>query len=92
MDIIQLIGAEMKLWKIFQDANNDYDTYDSAIVAAESAEKAKEIHPYGDAEGKWWEGRHVREWVKPEYVKVEYIGEAAVHIKEGVILASFNSG
>jgi hypothetical protein len=35
----------MKLYKIFQNINNGYDTYDSAIVCAENEEEAKRIHP-----------------------------------------------
>jgi hypothetical protein len=35
----------MKIYKISQNVNNDYDTYDSAIVYAETAEDARRIHP-----------------------------------------------
>ena len=35
----------MNLYKISQSANNDYDTYDSAIVAAENEEEARKINP-----------------------------------------------
>lgn len=37
----------MKLWKISQDTNNDYDTFDSAVVAATTEKSAKLIHPGG---------------------------------------------
>ena len=46
----------MKLYKISQDENNEYDTFDSAIVCAESEEEAKKIHPAEmdyDEEGYW---------------------------------------
>lgn len=33
----------MNLYLISQDVNNDYDTYDSAVVAAESEEEARGI-------------------------------------------------
>lgn len=36
----------MNLYKISQDVNNDWDTFDSAVVVAESAEEAKKIIPY----------------------------------------------
>lgn len=35
----------MNLYIISQDINNDYDTYDSAVVCAEDEEDAREIHP-----------------------------------------------
>lgn len=35
----------MKLYKLSQSINNRYDTYDSAIVCADSKEDARAIHP-----------------------------------------------
>jgi hypothetical protein len=35
----------MKLFVISQDINTDYDTYDSAVVAAESEDDARTINP-----------------------------------------------
>ena len=35
----------MKLWLLEQTDNNDYDTYDSCVVVAETEEEAKMIHP-----------------------------------------------
>lgn len=35
----------MKLYLISQDVTNGYDTYDSAVVLAESEDDAKLIHP-----------------------------------------------
>jgi len=35
----------MKLYLISQNVNNDYDTFDSAVVCAENEEKAKRVHP-----------------------------------------------
>ena len=35
----------MKIYKISQKVNNNYDTYDSAIVCAENEEDAKTIYP-----------------------------------------------
>lgn len=34
-----------KLYKLSQNLNNDYDTYDSAIVCADSEQEARKIHP-----------------------------------------------
>jgi hypothetical protein len=35
----------MKLWLISQSRNNGYDTFDSAVVAAETEAEARHIHP-----------------------------------------------
>lgn len=35
----------MNLYLISQDINNNYDTYDAAVVAAESEDDARAIHP-----------------------------------------------
>jgi len=81
----------MKLWLIFQDENDDYDTFDSAVVAAETEEQAKSIHPYGsDA----WSSRNSDTWASsPDKVTAKYLGEAYGDIKKpGVILGSFNAG
>jgi hypothetical protein len=77
----------MKLWLIDQDENGEYDTYDSAVVAAETENEARKTHPSG--KNKQWS----RDWAScPEKVQVRYIGEAASGIEAGVILASFNAG
>ena len=78
----------MKLYLISQTRNNDYDTYDSAVVAAESEKEAAAIHPSGKKLG----GVIVSTWVDRDYVAVKYIGEADFQIKRGVILASYNAG
>lgn len=40
------VGCEaMKLWLLEQDEHNGYDTYDSLVVAAESEDEARAIHP-----------------------------------------------
>lgn len=79
----------MKLWRISQDANADYDTYDEAIVAAETEDAARETHPDGRSVRFDWDNRT---WCHPDKVKVEHIGEAAEGIAAGVVLASFNAG
>ena len=84
----------MKIYKISQSINNEYDTYDSAIVYAKNEEEAKSIHPNGNTTPiEYWKNIEVYSWVNLlEHIEVEYVGEAP-HIKEkGVILASFNAG
>ena len=81
----------MKLFLISQSENTDYDTYDSAVVAAPDEETARNTHPC--------HGMPVN-WVNPgiiwcssvEHVRVQYLGEAADDIKQGVVCASFNAG
>jgi len=73
----------MNIYLISQTVNDDWDTYDSAVVYAYSEEGARNTHPYGrDSFG----------WCDPKDVKVEFIGIAKSEVEEGVICASFNAG
>lgn len=77
----------MKLYLLTQDENRVYDTYDSMVVAAESTEEARNIHPYG--RGQWSSDV----WAtNPSNVGVMYLGEAAEGVVAGRILGSFNAG
>jgi len=80
----------MKLYLISQSKNDDYDTYDSAVVCAESEEEAKKINPDGgittDKEERY------SSWTTLEHVDVEYIGEAKEGSESEVICSSFNAG
>jgi len=95
----------MKLWVIRSKQHLGYDTYDSAVVAAETEEEARKTHPNG---GSIWMMGPVRmgwyyehwdktwpasdsTWVYPEGVIVEYLGETDRDIC-GVIVSSFNAG
>lgn len=97
----------MKLYKISQTENDHYDTYDSAIVCADSEEDARLIFPddnryvWDIAERRWIYFRldgtksyyASNSWVShPDEVTVEYIGEAKETMTRGIILASFNAG
>ncbi len=95
----------MKLWLISQQVNNDYDTYDSAVVAEETAAWARLVHPSG--RGVWEEYDGTMQWVRtdvhgnryipcdtwtnPAHVEVRYLGEACSQLMRGVVCASFNS-
>ncbi|MCK9355720.1 MAG: hypothetical protein M0R22_01005 [Dehalococcoidia bacterium] len=80
----------MKLWKISQEKNRGYETYDSAVVAADTEAEAKRMSPgKGDditthSTGSWV--------VDPAYVQCEYLGEAKTGTHKGVICASYNAG
>jgi hypothetical protein len=78
----------MKLYRISQTQNPNYDTYDSAIVCADSEEQARNINPEGDRWGERWSA-----WCKtPDDVSVELIGTALDDAEPGIVLASFNAG
>lgn len=78
------------LYLISQDENTDYDTFDEAVVCADSEHEARNIHPYGLNNPKW----DTDAWCEtPEDVKVKYLGIADPSIKVGsVVSASFNAG
>jgi hypothetical protein len=79
---------KMKLWLLSQTENTGYDTFDSCVVAAETEDEAKKIHP---AEGlhKTW---YYNEWAtSPDSVLAKLIGEAIPETKCGVILTSYNA-
>lgn len=92
----------MKLYRIEQNVNTRYDTYDSAVIAAESTSAAKHTHPCGVyvwRDGAWYHIGHQEpmsslfdEWASPSDVEVVYIGEAKEGTPAGVILTSYNAG
>ena len=84
----------MKLWLISQSMAVGYDTYDSAVVAAETEQAAKETYPSGYVPDGWPEvyNDSYPDWAKPEYVKAECIGDATPGTPAGVICSSFNAG
>lgn len=92
----------MKLWLISQDQNRGWDTYDSAVVAAETEQAAACTPP---CESNFFDNARrlrarrngeIEKWptwaTDLREVKVKYLGEAAEGIEAGVVLASFNAG
>lgn len=84
----------MKLFLIKQDVNNDYNTYDAAVVCASNEEDAKSIHPSDGKEVPDIHGidREYGTWSGKKDVSAEYIGEASANVIRGVICSSFNAG
>ena len=80
----------MNLYLISQTENEGYDTYDSAVVCAETEEQAQMIHP----NVRDWDGVAARwgTWCDTKHVKVQLIGEAVPGFSHEVICASFNAG
>lgn len=80
----------MNIYKISQRTNNEYDTFDSAVVYADNESEASEIHPRGASN---WTENGWPTWANfPSEVKVELIGQTDTDVKPGVICASFNAG
>jgi hypothetical protein len=84
-------NSGLNLYLLSQGQNNDYDTYDSCVVAARTEEEARRIHPDGDNPELWT--KRYPTWAScPENVAVELIGVATDRIFTGVMCASFNAG
>ena len=82
----------MNFYMISQDENNDYDTYDAAVVAAPDKETARNMDPCTGKPMKKW-GEDFSPWCSsPDHVKVELIGKAKPGTMTGVIVSSFNAG
>ena len=97
----------MNIYLLEQDLVNGYDTYDAIVVAAESTDEARKIHPSRFCthnNGKNFMGTYDRggeyiytdnDWVKfsdIHKINVTILGEAHPSVEKGVILASFNAG
>ena len=84
----------MKLFMLDQEVNIDHDTYDAVVVAAETEEEARWIHPSEYEHQDKWDGKTEKysTWCAVEDVHVRYLGEAAEGTEKGIILASFNAG
>ena len=82
----------MNLYLISQTQNGAYDTYDSAVVCAPDEETARHMDPRDGLQKKEWDHKWSTWCDGPEHVSVQYLGEAALGIEQGVICASFNAG
>ena len=97
----------MKLWLISQDVNNGWDTYDSAVVAAETEDEARNIYPdnWDSTNPKKWNGSKwlwylndgrvlnygSHSWTSPDNVHVEFLADG-YDGPAGTVLGSFNAG
>ena len=84
----------MNLYKISQKENSDYDTYDSAVVAAPDEKTARGMSPITGKKItiKEWKNRYSSWCSKPDFVTVEFLGTAKRGTKKGVVCSSFNAG
>jgi hypothetical protein len=92
--LIKQGGIIMKLFLIHQRENNGYDTYDSAVVCAETEDDARHTNPGSGERMKDgdWDYSFISWCSSPDRVVVEYLGEASDGIVPGIICASFNAG
>lgn len=81
----------MNIYRLLRSGNTDYDEYVGAIVAAESEEDARMIHPDGSI-NETTVNTSYPDWVPPNQVIVKLIGVAANGIERGVIMDSFLAG
>jgi hypothetical protein len=82
----------MKIYRISQNQNNGYDTYDSSVVIAPDEETARNMNPSTGAQLDWSKMQYSGWCYKPDQVYVELIGTAVKGMRCDVIVASFNSG
>ena len=83
----------MNLYLISQSDNNNYDTYNAAVVAAPDESVARTLKPSDGTVIMDWSEFDLFTWVRsPDQVKVKLIGTATPEQKQGLILASFNAG
>jgi beta-N-acetylglucosaminidase len=94
----------MNLYLISQNVRRGYDTYDSAVVAAESEEEARFICPnsyqndnltkneFNIMNRDNWAYAGSRSWASdPVQVNVTLIGKAVSKMSKGSICSSFNA-
>jgi len=81
----------MRIYRIWVDRYSEYDSYDSAVVVAESEHMARLTHPSGDNKD-WCLDCTRWGWVTdPRDVNIELIGDAAPGAEACVVVASFNA-
>jgi len=91
-DTLSARGMKMNLYLISQDENYGYDTYDSAVVAADNEEAARMFHPGFDDDYDWNGVDEGTTWCDAKDVKVEFLGVAKHGTSRGYICVSFNAG
>lgn len=87
----------MNLYLISSDEDGGYDTFDSAVVRAESEAAARLIHPSGRKTPLIWNPHNdenwswLSSWIPPEKVVVTHLGTSILD-EPGVVCSSFNAG
>lgn len=82
----------MNIYYLHQNTWNDYDTYDSAVVIAETEEQAKRMHPHG-GDISQEEANRYKDWPSdPEEITCKFLGVAEGISESYVVCASYNAG
>lgn len=88
----------MNIYLIYQNKNNQYNTYQSAVVVAANEDEARMIHPDEDVATKdnnWvitdptFFDDPIRVWCHPSDVQVKLIGHTDLYDKPTVINSDF---
>lgn len=85
----------MNIYLLARPSRGGYDTYDGAVVVAESAMRARLTHPDSDVPafgGERVDDIWLDSWVRPDEVIVTLIGQARPDAIPGVVLSSFKAG
>ena len=95
----------MNIYKVEQDINDEYDTFDSFVCIAETETEARYMHPdpftffqngtwhYSEViNGELFEDDGLCGWIEPEKVKVTLIGVANSDQVKSIVCSSFNAG
>jgi hypothetical protein len=86
----------MNLYLISQKTNDDYDTYDSAVVVSPDEDTARNIHPLNGEIINWEEHKKnsdLDNWCEsPNDVRVKLIGISIEGLEQGVVCASYRAG
>ena len=85
----------MNLYLVSQTTNENYDTYDSFVIAAPDESTARNAHPRTGEPLDWpkVQADSYPEWCRtPEDVTCQLIGVAADGVKPGVLCSSYNAG
>jgi len=82
----------VNLYKISQTVNDDDYTFDSAVVCAESGQRARQVLPVS-TDGDYMAKDNAKYWCKPEDVVVQLLGKASDNfLQEKCICSSFSIG
>ena len=82
-----------KLFLISQDVNNNYETYDSAVVCATSTKEAQAMFPFEETLHHTHNDYYRKvEWAPIADVKVKFIGTTDKYKPGDVVIASYNAG
>ena len=85
--------GSMNIYLISQEENDDYDTYDSAVVCAPDEETARNMNPSTGEPTMWEKTSQYSGWARSSIsVKVRFLGVSDEGLEPGVICSSFHAG